>query len=170
MIKHLLKIMDFKEPTTQFMEECKKKLASTYMIVDNKIEYIKYFDFVEKRINTGENYIAPTSLEQWLPEAGLYITEDGVAYCVQKRPKRQWFKSWHPDYYSLEALSADPFNNSGIELYNKIHKSIKQLIGVDKDQYIYYFNQTIGIIQNKTIVCTDGLYEQELIDWNNNAN
>ena len=148
------------------MDEAPKKLFNTFMLVNGKVEYVNKMYPSTNKISTDEfeiKKIVVETLEVFMPEAGQYMTKDGLCVKINKVPFRQWLKSFSPLYYQQEKTY---FSLSVIELA-KTASGVKTQILVDLAQNIWFEGSKIGYVENEKIVCTDKRFEQELIDWNN---
>ncbi|UOF80668.1 hypothetical protein [Caudoviricetes sp.] len=172
--QELRKIFQLEDDTLLF-DEAKKKLIGTIMLVNGVPITITSFNWETDEI-TGSEWVGMVGNKKWkvktlqtyLPEAGLYPLSTGQLLLVTKHPKRQWYKSYHSNYYVLKLIGSqrkgveDKVLNHIREIYKKERKDIH----VDGVGDIYYFSLKIGYILNKKhLVCTNKNFVQELIDW-----
>lgn len=154
-------------PYAYAMKEVESKIIGTLLKVNGELTSI---------IGIAETYITISdegkvkavyrskvvSLEAWLPETGVYQNDKGEVCFIYKKPIRQWKRSFSLDFYSIE------YFNKTFPL-KEIVNSRKATIWVDKGGIIYYFAIPIGYIEDsKQVVCTNELFEQELLDWRKN--
>jgi len=167
LMQALAKIMDLKDP----LDEARKKLQDTYMVVNGKILYIKEFftgtnQLLSINEDTGDGTLIDVlTLDVFLPEAGLYQLSSGNLLCLSKIPKRQWLKSFSRTYYNSDVLGTVTQETRPILdiLYQKPQK-----IAVNSIGNIYFLQTKIGVVKNaKEFICLDLNFAQELIDWNN---
>lgn len=167
LLKRVQDIMDLKVPE----EEAKKKLYGTWMIVNENLELISSFDYTKDRViivdpATGNNKALPfKSMSVWLPETGLYHTDDGNCLFLSRIPKRQWYKSFHDSLYKIEFLNKTKMGK--LLSLSQVAKAKRVDIYVDTHQQIWYRNIVIGnVVDPNNFVCTHTNYLQELKDWN----
>lgn len=165
LMTELQRIMDLPDPR----EEAKKKLVGTTMIINGRPMKTMSFFFddgaIEVDLGNTSTCIKVKTLEVYLPEAGVYKHQDGYHVIITKVPKRQWLKSFHLSYYNVNTVGRDGYNK-GANIFDGIFDKKKQDIFVTEEGFIYFWTKKIGYIKDtNTIVCTNKVFKQELIDW-----
>lgn len=170
LLKELKRIIDLKEP----LEEAKKKLTDTYMLVNGRVAFVRSFDNADDNIifitdtQTGEHLNEDVkTLDVWLPETGVYKLKDGYCAYITKIPKRQWAKSFNRNFYKAKILGLE--KDLSTSRYTEVANSVRESITNDIGGNIWFLNKRIGIISNKTVTCLDKNYLQELKDWSKYA-
>lgn len=171
LLRRLSHILQLKDAQT-IVEETKRKLKKTWMIVNGIPVLIADF-VIDAEIIIGsesgdldslKNYKFST-LEKWLPEAGLYSLSDGSIVYLTKHPRRQWLLSFNENYYETKILGTRG-KKIPINIRKEIYEGKRKDICVDAGGVIYYLSSKIGYILNEnTLMCTDSRFRQELIDW-----
>jgi hypothetical protein len=165
----LTRILNLEEP----FSEASKKLQNTWMFVNDELQFVK--EFLDNNCVCIRNFttektekVKVRTLDVWLPEAGVYALSSGNHVLITKLPKRQWLKSFSDSYYRMSLFGNKDQKGS---LYKEASKSKKQNIYVDQDKYIWWWDVKIGFVNSShSLKCTNQHYEQELRDWNRNAN
>lgn len=169
LFERMQEIFDLKDP----IEESKRKLYGTHMIVNGNLELIVSFNFPKnvvvvfnKKTSRNKNIICK-SISVWLPETGLYPLEKGNCLLITRLPKRRWNSSFHIDLYKLKFIYRNDTIPSVEFSLAQASKTKRVDIYVDLDKTIWFRDMIIGHVENKdTFICVNKNYTQELIDWN----
>lgn len=171
-LSELQRIMELDNPLT----EAHKKLAETYMFVNGELSLV--FDLTSSNKigvylkNGDKSYILDKNiqtLDVWLPETGLYFDSKGSLIYVSKVPKRQWLRSYSPNFYN--SIHVETKNGVKWTSLSDVAKSKKHDIAVDSRGNIWHHTMKIGYVKDsQTYTCTNQMFKQELIDWNNHDN
>lgn len=169
LFRELVRIMDLEDP----LDEVKRKLSRTWMIVNGELKFIREFFIndglvvVEDDLTDKQSTIIVKTLDIFLPEAGLYPIANGNILYINKIPKRQWLKSYSDSFYTCKVIGSV---RDKIAALPQIVGKKKQDIAVDKNQDIWYWDVPIGHVKDSmSIICTNMMFKQELMDWSRDA-
>ena len=173
MLDALAQVLDL--PKNWAIKEAVPKLGETFVRLNGKIcflvnidkygaHHIKWSDgnhvYEEMRSNDQVK-----SLEVFLPESGVYRTTDGSVVVLTKNPLRQWKRSFNNNIYNIYNMV-----DSGRYAIENIIEDSRVDLWFKSNGTIFYFDIAIGYItKDNRVMCTNPLYEQELIDWINNG-
>ena len=162
--KALAQVMDL--PVSLAIQEAQNKLHETTVLINGELHFIydvtsKYIACVNKPLSESFCLEEVDSLEVWIPETGVYFTKDtATPVFFQRKPNRQWKKSFSPTFYNITSLNGNDYS------VLKIDPNSRKTIWVDSNKVIWYFNTKIGYIKDSSsLVCTSSIFEQELKDW-----
>ena len=143
----------------------KEKLVYTWMRVNGEVYCINKFVpdsdtvLVSNSITSMHEKVVET-LEVFLPESGMYTDGVNCVY-INKKPLKQWKKSYHPGFYQAEWVQ------------KKKVADFEQFLGEAKlvpffvsEVGALYKNQTkIGTAKDGIISLTDYNFYQDVVDW-----
>jgi len=170
--KALSRILDMKDASGQ----ANHKLAGTLMFVNGELKTINTFDIYENVVyayRQGDTdlkaYVIKT-LEVFMPETGLYHLDDGNLLFIRKSASHQYSRSYNGLLYCLRIVYSGKSEPCSIPMLYKLVNYQHRNIAVNRDGYIFYWDECIGYVKDEnTVVCTKDLYKQELKDWSRDA-
>jgi hypothetical protein len=166
----LAKIFD-NLPPGKVLVEAQAKLNETVMYVNgtkptNRF-YIKQIGtegtlVFDPRFVIKGNFLIPardvTLFKPFLPESGTYLTTQNTYVVLERKPIRQWHKSWKDNLYTISAINGNAH-------YKDIIEESRQEIICDNTGFVYYLGKRIGHFHKSKLFCTNPLFKQEMIDW-----
>lgn len=157
----------FDLPFPYAMKEVESKLLGTYVKINGTLVVFSgiadtYLSMMDEGMLKTIYKSKVVSLEAWLPETGVYQNNNGLVCFIYKKPIRQWKRSFSMDFYIVNFLTRQ------FPLQEIVDRK-KETIWVDTNRIIHYFTIPIGYVKDcLTVVCTNKLFEQEILDWRNN--
>lgn len=177
-MQHICKLTGFDGDNFSWIEiikEANRKFASTYMLVNDKLEYIETFkeDSLRTIDETVILYETIYSLKAWMPKAGIYKLGETFVYLC-RLPKRQWLKSFslHNNYKIFHFTT---LKHVELDIEALYYDSLERFSAISKDrEWLIYNNQivykyhVVGILKSNLysdiIYITDPKFYQEVHD------
>jgi hypothetical protein len=169
-------LLDLKNP----LKEVKDKLIDTYIELNGEIVLFSELILVDGvksmlgvyKIDSLTSILPHSiyvekidSLNLFLPEAGNYPIPNGGFINVQKRPNRQYARSLKLENYKFYFFN-DQLGSTKIHSYLPLLTPEKRETISVSGNNIYYLTTQIGFFtKEKDIMCTNELFEQELLEW-----
>jgi len=149
-------------------KESPSKLGETYLFLNDILVFVNgingdgiTFSTPSGTMHTFTDEDQVDSLKVWVPETGVYFKKGSdEAVFLQRRPLRQWRKSFSPSFYELNFIGGKVFKIFDIDTASR------KSIWVDRFGVIRHYTKEIGYVKDsENIVCTVKHFRQELSDW-----
>lgn len=156
------------------LKEANRKFANTYLQINNKLRYVLSFGesrlviLNENGLESTEKYENIDSLEPWMPEPGIYKTEDYGFIYLHRTPKRQWLKSFSLDnnYTYISITEGKALEQQHIQSIYNDWKTHGTRDWIQYQHYIIYKFHIIGYLKNEELCVTDpSFYEETVQTW-----
>lgn len=160
----LEKLLDL--PKNMVLQEASSKLKDTFLFVNGELRYARVFGEAGILVQDSRTEYTLTSksiesIEVWLPKTGVYFNKEKTQpVFLQRRPVRQWRKSFSTSFYRVDYFGLPEFPIVHIDPESHTN------FWVRKDNVVFFNDVKVGLVKNKeTLICSNRLYEQEVRDW-----
>ncbi len=135
-----------------------EKLCNCFMVVNGQLEDVMSYDAgLGTAITTEGTSIGIITLETFLPDAGIYYTENSP-YLLQCKANRQWKRSMTKDNYMYSSVGSPDVAFRWSSVYGQTKKDV-----VDWKKHLYHWTNKIATkIDEDTWRILDYLYLKEI--------